>query len=106
MAKLSTRLTASRECDAEIAVAARQLLSMAADWALKFPKWKAATVPKGRVNTIGNVNGNGDYISGHFTSKPYTTSLDAAASLYATLPAMIPSDPLECCRDALKQRGL
>ena len=86
---LSDRLTASRECDAEIA--------RALGW--------------GCVITDPVCDGmwvcwRKEYRSGEWIMlKPYTTSLDAAASLYLDKPTMIPSDPLECCRAALKQRG-
>lgn len=80
---LSDRLTASRECDAEIAVA----LGM-------YPGWTNRR--------------DGSFVGTQVVKQcyHYTTSLDAAASLYLDKPTMIPSDPLECCRDALKQRGL
>ena len=93
---LSDRLTASRECDAEIAVDVlgfvyekrardRQEWFYAPDGKRKYAKYFGGTQP---------------------ALPRFTTSLDAAASLYLDIPARIPSDPLECCREALKQRGL
>lgn len=34
---------------------------------------------------------------------PYTTSLDAALTLYRTKPDRIPTDPLKACAEALRQ---
>lgn len=70
---------ADRELDAEIAVAARIGLPGGCDWAFKFPKWEADR--SGQVLIIGNVNGNGDYIAGKFTSPRYTAGIDAALTL-------------------------
>lgn len=91
---LSDRLTASRECDAEIALLAhvdRDGLAFRTE-RVKGPD-AYRVVFESRVSQI-------------YAVKQYTTSLDAAVSLYPTPPVMIPSDPLECCREALKQRGL
>lgn len=35
----------------------------------------------------------------------YTASLDAAMTLYKTLPERVPSDPKAACAEALRQRG-
>lgn len=35
----------------------------------------------------------------------YTTSIDAAKSLYPVVPEMMPSDPLKACVEALKARA-
>lgn len=96
---LSDRLTASRECDAEI----YQTLN---------PHMRV--IPDDTSNRFYDPNKTNPrtaaryFLSGGATGVAlrYTTSLDAAASLYIDKPAMIPSDPLECCRAALKQRGL
>lgn len=70
---------ADRALDAEIAVKARTGLPNGCEWALKFPNWEAEH--NGQVRIIGNVNGNGDYIAGRFTSPKFTASIDAALTL-------------------------
>jgi hypothetical protein len=68
-----------REVDAKVAAATRTGLPKGCDWAFRFPKWEGEKF--GEVRLIGNVNGNGDYIAGRFTSPIYTASLDVAISL-------------------------
>lgn len=70
-----------REVDALIAAAARTGLPAGCAWAFKFPNWECAPDKSGAVRIIGNVNGNGDYIAGHFVSPVFTASIDAAMSL-------------------------
>jgi hypothetical protein len=68
-----------RGLDAEIAATLQFGLPKGCNWAFRFSTWKG--VSNGEVLIIGNVNGNGDHISGSFVSPKYTTSLDAALAL-------------------------
>ncbi len=89
---LSDRLDASRERDAEIADAVKWWPDgfTRIDWCGPDRRWHDR---KGM--TAQSID-----------CPSYTTSLSAAASLYLDKPERIPSDPVKCCEEALKQRGL
>jgi hypothetical protein len=85
IARLEAATGPDRELDAEIAAVAKVNLPPGCDWAFKFPRWQADHSRHGRVNVIGNVNGNGDYIAAHFIAPTYTASIDAALTLMPEL---------------------
>lgn len=119
---LSDRLTASRECDAEImfdlyampvGVSTKDGGPVGYIWPEDNPSWNLGIRFAGRTRDWFEggeklvIERDGAFVLMNDLRIPrLTTSIDAAASLYLDKPAMIPSDPLECCRDALKQRGL
>ena len=122
---LSDRLTTSRECDAEImfdlyavpvGVSTKDGGPVGYIWPEDNPSWNLGIRFPGRSRDWFKDTGEGEKIviergralvlMNSLRIPKLTTSLDAAASLYLTLPDRIPSDPLECCREALKQRGL
>ena len=89
----------------EAATGADRELDAAIDCAVRLPDLRPAQ-PDDFDGKYGYSAGNIKCEHGFLMSYRYTASLDAAMSLYITIPERIPSNPRLATAEALRQRAI